>query len=92
MKTKLNNASQLHSLKTGDVLTKYPTHGEAEHSLNELHQQHADTYCIKSVNEANTMIELVMCGESTALFDLPGKVGRLFIKRAELITQGTWWF
>jgi hypothetical protein len=91
MKVKITTAQQLANLKAGDEITKYPVHGDAESYFDDSQKRRIDTYRVNTIDITNDMLGLVMCGSSVYINSAPGNVGRLFIKRGQLITQSIWW-
>lgn len=91
MKTKLVTLAQVSSLKKGDIIERYPSYGESREVFDETDTTLIDAFEIRSFNQNNEMLELVMTGTSGFFLPLPGDTGRLFIKSYNLLGGGIWW-
>ena len=85
----LTTLAQLARLAVGDILWMHPLTGSAWDGA--IDGDSVDAYEIRSINQHNKMIELVMTTSSRIRFASPADVGRLFIKSNNLITDGDWW-
>lgn len=78
-------------LKRGDVVHRFPVYGNPQEIFDATQSRRIQAYEIVSINTAADVIGLVMAAETVPVYELPGRIGRLFIRRLDLVNEETWW-
>ncbi len=90
MNNKIATLLQLSNLNIGDIITRYPTNGDATDKFVNV-PGNTDVFQIRSIN-AQQVLELVAPCGSVPVYASAGDVRRLFIKSADILTENTWWY
>ena len=79
------------ALKVGDIITQFPIYQEAEDFFDISRADRIQAYEIATINIDRDVLGLVVVSQSIPVCASPGEIGRLFIKRSDLIISGKWW-
>lgn len=91
MNIKLTTLQQVSQLKTGDIITKFPSMGTSEQLFDETRTKDIAAYEVKAINLSNNMLSLVTSANNPLISPSPNDIGRLFIHADNLVSDKTWW-
>ena len=85
----ITTQAQVAELNQGDIIIQYHTSGKPLPEI--FDKKNSAAYTINAINAPRLMFELIRVEDPLIVWLSPGRLGRMFIRSANLTLEGNWW-